>query len=569
MKDLILGIDIGGTYTDCAVIGLRDGTVSAKGKALTSKPDCSTGLLNSLSCLPETVRAHIGEVHVAGTVVTNAIIEAWMDRTCVALTEPVALRNLPHCMPVFFQNIFREDNSLCNLDAPLTREAVSCLFGEPRILVASLQENGIPREKALAAFLRQRLGSGTIRAACEWSNAENGEERLQDAYFSLALQPIVTRWFDNVAGALQRAGIDAPVRYVTGSGGLAEAAAIIETPLKSVMTGPVCSCLDSGFLTGMQDYLLVDIGVTITDITLVQQGRFRKVGNRVQIGDYRFGIDAAEMQSYGIGGDSLLWLNHRRKICAGPRQVASLSRLALHDPQIIGELETYTRPSGYEMLNSFDCDCFWASDQQAHSIELRHGDEEIIRYLRNTGAHSVWHLAEVFGRDPDAMDLFRLVKQGYLRAASLTPSDILCGCGRMSYGSRPAAEAAIRRMARDSGRTEEMVIQDAIRTVENQLAASCLQSTATFEQQSYVFSDSKAAWFLMEKLLEPQQQSNLKAEISLQVPLVAVGAAATWMQSVSEKLGTQVVIPRNHEVAGAVGAAVCRGESCYGLHPWH
>lgn len=560
MERYTLGIDIGGTYTDCAVLDCENNRVVATAKALTTKPSCGKGLQEALAQLPEAVYRRIAEVHLAGTVTTNAVIEKWNDTVHVVLTEPAVLPPLPNCVPVFFQNIFSEDGRLCNLDSALARETMAGLFQAKTVLVVSLDEEGREKEQALAAYLRQRLRGIPVFVAGEMARELLAEERLRTAYFNTALSPIVQKWFAEVAESLRCCGIDVPIRHITSDGRLVQSREMVTCPLETVLTGPVCSCMGSRYLSGKDTYLLMDIGGTSTDITFIRNGQYRMNENRIRVGEYLFSISAAEMQSYGVGGDSLLWLDHKKELRVGPRQVAALARLAERFPHITQELETYRRWSGYELLNTYDTDCFWASAQSLDGLGVDARDSAVIRYLKESGAHSVWHLAEVFGSDPDALDLYRLVRMGYLRAASLTPTDILCGSGQLSSKGRAASLAAIRRTAAEMGLSQDGFIREACRAVERQLTATCLQSTVSFEQRSYVFSESRAAWFLMQKFLR-EDEADLAARMTLRHPIVAVGApAAAWIPAVAEKLGTKIYIPKHYEVAGAIGAAICLDE---------
>ena len=48
-----LGIDTGGTYTDAVIYDFEGKNVLAKAKALTTKDNLATGIIESLSSLPE------------------------------------------------------------------------------------------------------------------------------------------------------------------------------------------------------------------------------------------------------------------------------------------------------------------------------------------------------------------------------------------------------------------------------------------------------------------------------------------------------------------------------------
>ena len=70
-----LGIDGGGTYTDAVILDLATGRVISFVKALTTRPDPSSGIRHALSKLGQELLKDVQLVSLATTFATNAIVE--------------------------------------------------------------------------------------------------------------------------------------------------------------------------------------------------------------------------------------------------------------------------------------------------------------------------------------------------------------------------------------------------------------------------------------------------------------------------------------------------------------
>ncbi len=65
----------------------------------------------------------------------------------------------------------------------------------------------------------------------------------------------------------------APLMIVKGDGSLMKAEIAIEYPVETILSGPAASVVGAGFLTGLADFVVADMGGTTTDIAVVSGGR--------------------------------------------------------------------------------------------------------------------------------------------------------------------------------------------------------------------------------------------------------------------------------------------------------
>ena len=72
---------------------------------------------------------------------------------------------------------------------------------------------------------------------------------------------------------LEAESIDAPLMIVKGDGSLMKAEVALEYPVETILSGPAASVVGAGFLTGLGDFLVADMGGTTTDCAVVCGGR--------------------------------------------------------------------------------------------------------------------------------------------------------------------------------------------------------------------------------------------------------------------------------------------------------
>ena len=87
-----------------------------------------------------------------------------------------------------------------------------------------------------------------------------------------------------------------------------------------------------------------------------------------------------------------------------------------------------------------------------------------------------------------------------------------------------------------------------------------MQGVAAFEKVSFDFEECRGAEFLLEHAFE-ENQNIFTTVFKLEKPIVAVGAPAhAWFGEVGTQLRTDVVFPKNGDVANAYGAAIAEGK---------
>jgi N-methylhydantoinase A/oxoprolinase/acetone carboxylase beta subunit len=346
---------------------------------------------------------------------------------------------------------------------------------------------------------------------------------------------------------------------VKGDGSLMRADVALEYPVETILSGPAASVVGAGFLTGLADFVVSDMGGTTTDIAVVTGGRPAIRAEGALVGAWRTMVQAVDVRTSGLGGDSEVCFDRHIRLCVGPRKAMPLSLLAQHFPDVLKDLQA--------------------------TAELAHQAEFAAQYaLRNPHRSAPLHLSPIERRVFDALQLAprqvsalvrnasglealrRLADAGLATLAAFTPSDAMHVLGRQRGWCREAAECGARILATQEQdargasvgaspveiceRTFEHVVRESARV----LLAAGLAHDPGLE------APARGWGVLGERLIEAvaagrRFSSLVEAHLSLARPLVAIGApVGAYYPEIAQRLGVPLSIPAHAEVCNAVGA---------------
>ena len=309
---MLLGLDVGGTFTDAVII---DGhRVVASAKRRTTKDNLMQGIGEALDAvLTGCNTSNIEQVTLSTTVVTNTIVEEKEHVVDLyVVTGPG--RNVDDIFPVspiYLQgytdhrgivvertptNAVREVAKMVQSRSGTDLAAVSAKFG-----VRNPQE-----ELSITEELKGKYN--TISNGSLLSGSLNFPRRTISAYFNTAVTPVFTVFKKNVESALSMRNINAPLHILKADGGSLPMEHMVSRPVETAFTGPAATVLGLSALgaIGEEHTVALDIGGTTTDISLWKQGRPLMTKNGVSIREYPSAVRSFAVTSVGIGGESVV-----------------------------------------------------------------------------------------------------------------------------------------------------------------------------------------------------------------------------------------------------------------------
>ena len=336
---MLLGLDVGGTFTDAVII---DGhRVVATAKRRTTKDNLMNGIGEALDAVLEGYdTSNIEQVTLSTTVVTNTIVEEKEQVVDLyVVTGPG--RNVDDIFPVepIYLQGYTDHRGIVVEHTPAdavrgianmvqTRSgtdlaAVSAKFG-----VRNPQEELSITEELKNTY--HAISNGSLL-----SGSLNFPRRTISAYFNSAVTPVFTVFKKNVEDALSARNIVAPLHILKADGGSLPVEHMVSRPVETAFTGPAATVLGLSALgvIGNQHTVALDIGGTTTDISLWKHGRPLMTKNGVSIREYPSAVRSFAVTSVGIGGESVVRLKNGN-LTVGPERVGPSVALGGVEPTL-------------------------------------------------------------------------------------------------------------------------------------------------------------------------------------------------------------------------------------------
>jgi N-methylhydantoinase A len=346
-----MGVDIGGTFTDVAVVD-RDGRLQV-GKVLTTPAREHVGVLEAIS--DSSVRLDQVDILVHGTtLVINALLER--RGATVAVVTTAGFRDVVELgrsnRPESYNLFYHRDPALVPRERRLeirervladgtieeapTDDEIRALADRvsatdvDAVAVAFLNsyvESG--NEDRVADGLRRRLPGVLVTTSSSLSREWREYERFSSAVANAYVAPATDDYLARLEDAFDERGFAGRFVMLDSTGGALHPETARAYPLRLVESGPVGGVLASARLAerlGLDRVVTFDMGGTTAKSALVEAGRF-DFADLYWIGGYDRGlpiqIPSADILEIGAGGGSIAWIDEGERLRVGPRSSAA------------------------------------------------------------------------------------------------------------------------------------------------------------------------------------------------------------------------------------------------------
>ncbi|MFN3286174.1 MAG: hydantoinase/oxoprolinase family protein [bacterium] len=298
-----VGVDIGGTFTDLALLDEGTGALHWH-KVLTTPRAPAEGALQGLRALCARVGGRMEDITTlihATTLVTNAIIERKGARTALLTTEgfrdilemgkeqrydiydlflrypePLVPRRWRIGIP---ERMTRDGTVRVPLDVEAVRRAVRALVAEgvESLAIVFLHAYRNPAHERLAAAVVREEAPGLSLSLSSEVCPEIGEfERTSTTVCNAYVQPLVDRYLRHLEEALAAEGFRGRLLMMLSNGTLATPETARRLPIRLLESGPAAGALAVGHIggrAGRRDLVGLDMGGTTAKVCLVWDGR--------------------------------------------------------------------------------------------------------------------------------------------------------------------------------------------------------------------------------------------------------------------------------------------------------
>jgi len=331
-RTALLGVDVGGTFTDAVLL--------SDGELRTAKVPTAPRQAESVLAAAAAVGAAPGFVERfrhGTTVATNALLERRGARTAFVATEgfehllhlrrqnrahlyrlcaahPPPLVPLERCVGV--RGRMGPDGELSALDLSTLPD----LGDAEAIAVCLLHADRHPEhERAVAADLRRRHPGAHVvashEAAPEFREYERASTTAVDAY----LGPVLGGYLGELATACASAGLPEPL-VMRSSGGVVTVAEAAAHAAWALLSGPAAGAVGAALVArqaGVENALALDVGGTSTDVCAIVGGEVRREHERLVAG-LPIRLPTVSVHTIGAGGGSIARRDSGGAIRIGP-----------------------------------------------------------------------------------------------------------------------------------------------------------------------------------------------------------------------------------------------------------
>ena len=331
----ILGVDVGGTFTDAVL--------------LTDENELRTAKIPTALRQEESVLAAAAAVGAAGvdrfthgtTVATNALLERKGARTAFVATDgfehllhlrrqdraelyrlcaehPAPVVPLERCYGV------RERVGPDGVIAPLELDSLPEFDAEAVAVCLLFSFRDLDHERSVAAELRRRLPNARVVASHEISPEFREYERASTTAIDAYLGPVVARYLDALGERTAAAGLPEPL-VMRSSGGVASLVEAAAHPAVALVSGPAAGTVGAALLAsraGFENAISFDMGGTSTDVSLIAGGRAGLAAER-EVGGLPLRLPTLDLHTVGAGGGSIVWVDSGGAIRVGPESAGA------------------------------------------------------------------------------------------------------------------------------------------------------------------------------------------------------------------------------------------------------
>ena len=455
-RGLVLGVDVGGTFTDLVQLDPSSGVVRLA-KVASTLDNQAFGVMNAIDKV-ECKLAEVAMVIHGTTTTTNAVLERKLSKTALITTAGFRdilelgrrTRPKPYGMTGHFEPIIPRDlrfeiperiDASGRIVRPIDDDAVNAVgqkllsSGVESVVVHFLHSYVNPEHELRAAALLDKFWPNPYITVGHKLLLESREfERGVTAAVNASVQPLLERYLKRLSEELQGRGYLGELLIMNGNGGTISANRVVEEAVKTVMSGPasgVIAAAYTGRCAKRPNLITYDMGGTSTDVALIYDCQ-PSVSNEIEI-EYAMPIHVpmVDVRTIGAGGGSIARVNQAGLLEVGPESAGA-------DPGPIcyglgGDLPTITDANA--LLGRLDIEKFGRGkekvslDRIREIFQLKIGNplgvdaetaaSAVLRMANTLMAGAIRMVSISLGADPRDFSLFAFGGAGPLHASAL------------------------------------------------------------------------------------------------------------------------------------------------------
>ncbi|MEC9329091.1 MAG: hydantoinase/oxoprolinase family protein [Pseudomonadota bacterium] len=345
---IVVGVDVGGTFTDMFFLNEADGSCDVV-KVPTTRDDQSRAIQHGITRALGGLGRVATIVH-GTTVATNALLERKGARTGLITTRgfrdvlEMRRRDRPNTWGLWgtFTPLIPRDFRL-EVDERVLADGTLLRPIEPDQVSQAAQQLLEQGAESICVFFinayandhNERLAAEAVRVM--WPNPHvtasheilpeiREFERASTASLNAYLQPVIGEYLDRLEHGLRGDGLSGNILIVQSNGGVMTIDTACRLPVRTALSGPAAGVIASAHIAqsaGIENLITCDMGGTSFDVSVIAKGRSEMVP-QTQID---FGLiirtPMVEITTIGAGGGSIAWIDAGGLLQVGPESAGS------------------------------------------------------------------------------------------------------------------------------------------------------------------------------------------------------------------------------------------------------
>ncbi len=348
IKDNLVGIDVGGTFTDLISFDSKSKSYNFT-KVFTSAKNQSQGVLNAIDKASINLKKQDLIIH-GTTTTTNALLERKISKTALITTKgfrdvielgrrtrPFPYGLIADFKPLIPRNLRFEVEERIDFKGNVLKK-----LDESELLKILKKIKGLNCDSIVIHFLHSYANSyHEVKAKNlilkNWPNkyvtagheilSESREfERGVTASINASVQPILENYIYDLQQRLRSNGYKKELLVMNGNGGTVSSKIVTKEAAKTVMSGPASGVIAATYvskLSKVKNIITYDMGGTSTDVSLVVDNK-PAVSSETEI-EYSMPVHVpmVDVRTIGAGGGSIAKINEAGLLEVGPESSGS------------------------------------------------------------------------------------------------------------------------------------------------------------------------------------------------------------------------------------------------------
>ena len=339
MKKYKIGIDVGGTNTDCVLVNDKNEIIAKTKKSTTA--DISSGIEKAIQTVLESsgiTPKKIQYVMLGTTHCTNAIVErknlnkVGIIRICKPAAQmvpplsgfPEDLKKIVGDQVYMVKGGYEFDGRLIH---PIDEIELKAVLEKMKGKVEAIAITGIfskinpEQELKVAALAKKIIGNHLSINLSHQIGSLGLLERENATILNAMLHDIAVKMTHSFREATQKNNIDAQLYFGQNDGTLMSIENAKQFPVLTIACGPTNSIRGAGALSGIKHGIVIDVGGTTSDAGVLVNQFPRESNKAANVGGVQTNFRMPDVVAIGLGGGTIIEKQAGEKIQVGPQSV--------------------------------------------------------------------------------------------------------------------------------------------------------------------------------------------------------------------------------------------------------